>query len=104
MSRTTLFEGKRDEETAQTTVAVPAQPEEITENLWQEDITKERKIYDDLEICPTHKIRCKNMCTDYVDHQKKHPRYFQTKKGGPSNVYTLQRGKLVLWYSRAATY
>jgi len=35
------------------------------------------------------------MCTDFVDHMKKHqldPRHFQMK-GGPSNVYKLQKEK-----------
>ena len=98
MSQTTLFDRNRvPEDTAQTTVVRPAQPEEVEENLWQDDITKSRKVYHDLEICPTHKIRCKTMCSDFAEHMKKNglnPRHFQLK-GGPSNVYTLQRGELI---------
>ncbi|KAF8342744.1 uncharacterized protein EI90DRAFT_3011230 [Cantharellus anzutake] len=93
----TLFEKnpRPDIITNETTVVQP-QPEENPQNLWEQDNLTERKVYDDLEVCPTHKVRCKpNICADFSDHMKRHgldPKHFQLI-GGPSNAYTLQREK-----------
>jgi hypothetical protein len=97
MSQSTLFEKnpRPDIITNETTVVQP-RPEENPQNLWEQDNLTERKVYDDLEICPTHKVRCRpNICADFADHMKKHgldPKHFQLL-GGPSNAYTLQRGE-----------
>lgn len=101
LAETRLFSSqpKTTGDTQQTTVeAQPIPPESGEENLWATP-TEQQKREDLLEAakCPVHLKLCNpNVCSEIEPHCRSlgiNYRDLKAKSGGPSNIYTLDRGQ-----------